>query len=152
MTVRIPTADSGPERAYDDPPHLSAIDRLRELVALRDWIKRAPVRLRRELKHGPREEPTCGVCSAIAAVDGCASYGETIRDYHEVGIFDLAQLLGEDDLGKVAEMCTDAAEPLIRALAGALAAERCLTIYLLAGWRPPDGLRPEFIGRSGARA
>lgn len=122
-----------------------AIERLRELVALRNWIKRAPVKLRRELKAGPRAEPACGVCSAIAAVDGCASYGDEIRDYHEVGVLDFAELLDEDDLEKVADMVTDEAEPLIRALAGALAAERCLTIYLLAGWRPPDA-RPEFIG------
>jgi hypothetical protein len=56
-------------------------------------------------------------------------------------------LVGEDDLGRLADLMTGEAEPVIRALAGALSAERCLTIYLLAGWRPPTGLRPEFIGR-----
>jgi hypothetical protein len=47
-----------------------ALERLRELVALHDWIRSAPVKLRRELKGGPRDEPACGVCTAIAAVDG----------------------------------------------------------------------------------
>lgn len=121
------------------------LERLRELVELRNWIKAAPVGLRRELKRGPRDEPACGVCSAIAAVDGCASYGDVLRDYHEVGVLDFAELVGEDDLEKVADMVTEESQPLLRALAGALAAERCLTLYLLAGWRPPD-VRPEFIG------
>lgn len=119
--------------------------RLRQLVELRDAIKATPVALRRELKAGPRDEPTCGVCSAIAAVDGCASYAPELRDYHDIGVLNFLELLDEDDLEKVAEMATGDAEPLIRALAGALAAERCLTIYLLSGWRPPQ-VRAAFIG------
>lgn len=127
--------------------HFDWTARLRQLVELRDAIRRAPLKFRRELKAGPREEPSCGVCSAVAAINGCGGYSDPITEYHEVGVIDYAELLGEtEDWANVAAMITDEAEPLIRALSGALAAERCLTIYLLAGWRPPTGLRPEFIG------
>lgn len=58
-------------------------------------------------------------------------------DTHDINVLTWAELLGEEDLKKVADMVTDESEPLLRALAGALSAERSLVIYLLAGWRPP---------------
>lgn len=113
--------------------------RITEVADLRAAILALPRAAKAQLRLGPQApEPACGVCSALHAGGLCH---HPIEDYHEVGVFDFAALLGEDDMGKVAEMVTDEAEPLVRALAGALAAERSLTCYLLAGWRPQDQVR-----------
>ena len=117
--------------------------RVFEIAELRDFVRALPVTARRVLRQGPLPEPACGVCSALATVDGCASFGEEVRAYHDVGIGEIARLLGHDDLSRLAEALGDPAhDPVLKALAGALAAERCLTIYLLAGWVPPRVRRP----------
>lgn len=121
---------------------MTDVARVEQLAELRDLVKALPVAARRVLKGGPMQEPDCAVCAAIAAVDGCASYAEEIRDYHEVGVGHFLELLGIDDFERLDELLTDEGEPLVRALAGALAAERCLTLYLLAGWIPPRVRRP----------
>jgi hypothetical protein len=113
-----------------------------ELVELRDQVKALPVGARRVLKGGPRKEPGCVVCAALEAVDGCASYATEVRDYHEVSIFDVATWIGMD-LETVAEWATDEDEDgsgsglIYLAMRGALQAERCSVICLLAGWVPP---------------
>lgn len=117
------------------------VPRREQLAELRDLITRAPLAFRRELKHGPRAEPNCGVCAAYAAGHACQSYAEALADYHDVGVFTFAELV-DGELEEVAAMVTDEAAPLIRALADALAAERALTLYLLAGWTPPRIRRP----------
>jgi hypothetical protein len=128
-------------------------DRIGELAELRDFVKAAPVSFRRELKAGPREEPACGLCSAINAAGGCASYADQLHDYHDVGVLTMAQLAGIEfeDLAAALDIIeTSGADRLIRALAGALSAERCLTLYLLAGWTPPR-VRRAFMGGDGGR-
>lgn len=122
-------------------------DRIGQLAELRDFIKAAPVGFRRQLKYGPREEPACGLCSAIEAVNGCASYADELQEYHDVNVVVMAELAGVD-IGEFAEALDDMGdlgERVLRAVAGALSAERCLTLYLLAGWTPPR-VRRAFMG------
>lgn len=116
------------------PPGLDT-ERRRELGRLRAAIMAMPRASRAQLRLGPQSEPACGVCSAVAAGGYCGG-GHEIEDYHDVSVLTLAELLDEDDLERVAELATGDAEPLVRALAGALAAERAITCYLLAGWKP----------------
>jgi hypothetical protein len=111
--------------------------RVEDLAELRDEIKRLPVAARRILKQGPVPEPGCGVCFALAAVNGCASFAEVIRDYHECGVVAMAQALDVEYLDQLVEHMTEKNDKLVRDLAGILSAERCLTIYLIAGWTPP---------------
>lgn len=112
-------------------------ERIEDLAELRDMVKALPVGARRILKQGPMQEPSCGICTALAAVNGCASYADEVRSYHEVGVFAMAQALGAEFYDELVEHMNDDNDRLVRALAGALAAERSLTIYLLAGWVPP---------------
>jgi hypothetical protein len=113
-----------------------------ELVELRDRVKALPVGARRVLKGGPMPEPSCVVCAALAAVDGCASFADEIRSYHEVGIFDVATWAGLD-VEIIAEYATDETGDgagtgvMYEAMRGTLQAERCAVICLLAGWVPP---------------
>lgn len=119
--------------------------RIEDLAAMRDQVKALPVAARRVLKHGPMEEPACGLCSALAAVDGCASFADELQDYHDVGVGTMAELAGLEDLGELAEALDEMGElgeRVLRAVAGALSAERTLTLYLLAGWTPPRIRRP----------
>lgn len=113
------------------------LQRIEDLAELRDGVKRLPVGARRILKQGPLEEPACGVCTALDAVNGCISYAEELRDYHEVGVHAMAQAIGAEFFHDLVEQTNDENERLVKALAGALSAERTLTIYLLAGWIPP---------------
>jgi hypothetical protein len=118
--------------------------RIEDLAAIRDQVKALPVGARRVLKNGPLEEPACGLCSAIAAVNGCASFAAELQDYHDVGIGTMAEL-ADVDLGELAEAFDEMGElgeRVLRTVAGALAAERSLTLYLLAGWTPPQIRRP----------
>lgn len=120
-------------------PAQSNADRIGQLAELRDFIKAAPVAFRRQLKFGPRDEPACGLCSAIAAANGCASYAEELQDYHDVGVVTMADLADVElaELGAALDQMGELGERVLRAVAGALSAERCLTLYLLAGWTPP---------------
>jgi hypothetical protein len=118
--------------------------RIEDLAAIRDHVKALPVGARRVLKFGPMPEPACGLCSAIAEVNGCASFAEELVDYHDVGALTMAEL-ADVDLGEFAEALDqmgELGEKVLRAVAGALSAERCLTLYLLAGWTPPRIRRP----------
>lgn len=132
-------ADASPSRSdCEYVPPWKAL----ELVELRDLVKALPVGGRRVLKGGPMKEPDCVVCSALAAVDGCASYADEIRSYHEVGIFDVATWAGLD-VEIIAEYATDETGDgagtgvMYEAMRGALQAERCAVLCLLAGWIPP---------------
>jgi len=113
-----------------------------ELVELRDQVKALPLAARRVLKGGPMREPDCVVCSALAAADGCASFADDIRSYHEVGFFDVAVWAGLD-VETIVEYATDETEDgagtgvMYEAMRGALQAERCAVLCLLAGWMPP---------------
>jgi hypothetical protein len=111
--------------------------RIEDLAALRDQVRALPLAARRALKQGPLEEPSCGVCTALAAVDGCASYADELRDYHEVGVFTMAEAIGAETFDALADQLEGEDHQVLRALAGVLAAERSLTLYLLAGWTPP---------------
>lgn len=115
------------------------LQRVEDLAAIRDEVKALPVGARRVLKQGPMEEPSCGLCSAIAAVDGCASFAEELRDYHDVGVLTMAELAGVEfeELADAFDQMGELGGRVLRALAGALSAERTLTLYLLAGWTPP---------------
>ena len=107
-----------------------------ELGELRAAVDALPRGARGFLASGPHAEPRCGVCSSLAHLPADDPHVEQLLDYHDIGVLDLAELLGEDDLETVAALTSDAAE-MIKALSGALSAERCLAIYLLAGWIPP---------------
>lgn len=118
--------------------------RIEDLAALRDQVKALPVGARRVLKLGPMPEPACGLCSAIAEVNGCASFAEELQDYHDIGVLTMAELADVelDELAEAFEQMGELGERVLRALAGALSAERTLTLYLLAGWTPPRIRRP----------
>ncbi len=109
--------------------------RLAQLAELARAVAALPLAVVRALSRGPLADPDCGVCRAAARGEGAAV--DEIRDYHDVSVITLAELVDEEDLCAVALMISDEAAPLIRALAGALSAERALTLYLLAGWAPP---------------
>jgi hypothetical protein len=113
--------------------------RIEDLAAIRDQVKALPVGARRVLKLGPMAEPACGLCSAIAEVNGCASVAEELQDYHDVGVFTMAELAGVEfhDFAEALDQMGELGGQVVRAVAGALSAERCLTLYLLAGWTPP---------------
>jgi len=70
-------AGGGPVRPLGEPPSEGERDRaagrVEELARLRGLVRALPVAARRVLKQGPMAEPACGVCSALGAVDGCAS-------------------------------------------------------------------------------
>jgi hypothetical protein len=90
------------------------------------------------LKGGPLPEPECVVCAALAAAGGCASFGDEIRSYHEGSVWDVAEWSGLDVL-QVTEAATssDVARQVYEAMRGAIQAERCAVLCLLAGWQPP---------------
>lgn len=116
--------------------------RIEDLAAIRDHVKALPVGARRVLKFGPMPEPACGLCSAIA--NGCASFAEELVDYHDVGALTMAELAGVDfeELAEALDQMGELGAQVLRAVAGALSAERSLTLYLLAGWTPPRIRRP----------
>lgn len=111
--------------------------KMHELVELRDHVKALPVGARRVLKQGPLPEPECVVCTAIAAVDGCASFADEVRTYHEVGVFEVAEWCGWPPAKMAGYATTRNGEVLYKAMRGALQAERCAVLCLLAGWTPP---------------
>lgn len=116
--------------------------KMHELVEMRDFVKALPVGARRVLRGGPLKEPDCVVCTALAAVDGCASFADEIRSYHEVSLFDVATWSGID-FETIAEYATGETGDgkgtgvMYEAMRGALQAERCAVLCLLAGWVPP---------------
>jgi hypothetical protein len=120
------------------------VRRVEQLAELRDVIKALPVRGRRVLKDGPSSEPHCGVCSALAAADGCASYARRPAPGRAAPPRSATTTRSAASTSSSTPLSWRPAprRPLVRALAGALAAERCLTVYLLAGWVPPRIRRP----------
>lgn len=111
--------------------------RIAQIADLRRAILAMPRAAKAQLRLGPQAEPACGICSALAAGNYCGG-GHITGDYHEIGVGTFAELLDADDLETLDAAMPEEAMPLIKALAGALAAERSITCYLLAGWRPQD--------------
>lgn len=113
-----------------------------ELVELRDQVKALPVGARRVLRGGPLPGDDCVVCSALADVAIHLTAYDKVRSYHEVSIFDVARWVGYP-VEKLVEYATDetgdgfGAGPMYEAMRGALQAERCAVLCLLAGWTPP---------------
>lgn len=114
-----------------------------ELVELRDLVKALPVDARSVLKGGPMQEPDCVVCAALAVVGADSRRAPTgVREYHEVSVFDVATWIGVD-VERMADWAIDEDEDgsgtglIYLAMRGALQAERCAVLCLLAGWVPP---------------
>lgn len=114
-------------------------ERIVAIAELRAAIMALPSIARQELRVGPRAEPGCGICSSVGDGDMLSDAEALVTEHHIVGALDVASLPGIDlDLEDVAEAwtATPDTEKVIKALAGALAAERALVVYLLAGWKP----------------